>query len=62
MSRTKNFLAEQSEQLTAYERDLLEAMRDMMADSEVMETFDTSVWLKVDAELYDEVLELLGRV
>ena len=47
------------EKLTAHERTLLETMRNMMADSEVMETFDTSIWLKVDAELYNEVIELL---
>jgi hypothetical protein len=44
-----------SEALTAEERTLLEDMRELLVDAEVMEEFEATAWLRVDLEMWNQV-------
>jgi len=44
-----------SEKLTAEERTLLEDMRELLVDAEVMEEFEATAWLRVDLEMWNQV-------
>lgn len=57
MGRMKNTINADLTMLGQEEVDLLENMKELMLDAEVVEEFEESVWLKVDAELWRIVME-----
>jgi hypothetical protein len=57
--KTKN---QYSEQLTVKERTLLEDMKELLIDAELIEEFEDSVWLKVDTMLWSEIKNKMWKV
>jgi hypothetical protein len=39
--------------------DTKELMEDLLRDSDVMQVYETELWIKVDKELYDKIMEEL---